>query len=142
MLGRDRLHLFTAVSLFAGAGLFQFATPLAISAQSRATIQVGATVVQASGPWEADALVTSLAVELGRELAVLPPRLPTPDRTGKGGGAAASADAPGTVSPYPTFADLAAGLRREWRGTALWVELPPGPGSSGTVTITVAHLAN
>jgi len=141
MLGRDRLHLFTAVSLFAGAGLFQFATPLAISAQSRASIQVGATVVQASGAWEADAMVTAVAAELGRGLAALPPGLPASARARDAGVPPAAASIWLELS-HLGVADVATGLRREWHGTAVWVELPPRSGSSGTVTITVAHLAN
>ncbi|HSG50278.1 MAG TPA: hypothetical protein VLA43_20800, partial [Longimicrobiales bacterium] len=39
-------------------------------------------------------------------------------------------------------AHILAPLRREWRGTAVWVEPPPVGSTRGAVRITVVHLAN
>ncbi|MDT8342052.1 MAG: hypothetical protein RQ751_11115 [Longimicrobiales bacterium] len=110
-----RLHLFAAVAALSAAGLFHFATPVAISAQGRASIPVSARVVSAAEAWAAWGVVASLQVR----------------ETGTG--------------PMLEFAEARTGMRPldrpgAWEGNGLLVTVEPRARGDDAVRVTVAHV--
>lgn len=142
-----RLQMFTVLVAALAAGLFHLASPLAVSAQSSATMRVTVTVVPAGGIWAAQELSQGLVEELA----------------GQQGEAGRAFDDFGLGTARVGMAATSAGvpvrsLRREQDGAVAWVE-PVHSGAEHTsanpahagdcvsdhaseARITVAHLAN
>lgn len=144
MRRQPTLQMFTPVLGALLLGVSHLATPLALSAQSSATLQIGARVMPAEGAWEAHSLAAEAVSRVARRLTT-PPRtqgrlLPAPEITS--GPSAPSLDR-GTLLPTPDLGGRVERIRLPGAtGVTAWAEFAPAPTGTPVATVTVAHLGN